>query len=174
MHTSEGGEIGRRTKSRPSHQPFLLKIIFMTSTTQTSSASNALERRIQLSVSMAEIDKAAEQRLARISKTVKMPGFRPGKVPMKVVAQTYGAQAHSEAIGDVVSKAYSDAVVAQNLRVAGPPNIEPLTKEGQTEQSLFFEAVVEVYPEVSVPSHARNPAQATHHLYRCRSHIAEV
>jgi len=122
----------------------------MTSTTQTSSASNALERRIQLSVSMAEIDKAAEQRLARISKTVKMPGFRPGKVPMKVVAQTYGAQAHSEAIGDVVSKAYSDAVVAQNLRVAGPPNIEPLTKEGQTEQSLFFEAVVEVYPEVSV------------------------
>jgi trigger factor len=124
----------------------------MTSTTETTSSASALERRIQISVPMAEVEQEVQKRLQRISKTAKMPGFRPGKVPMKVVAQSYGAQAQSEAIGDVVSRAYSNAVVEQKLRVAGPPAIEPVTKEGQSDQALFFEAVVEVYPEIAVPA----------------------
>ncbi|MFZ9411423.1 MAG: trigger factor, partial [Burkholderiaceae bacterium] len=87
----------------------------MTSTSATpTSATNApasgLERRIQLSVTVAEIEQEAQKRLLRLSKTVKMAGFRPGKVPMRVVSQTYGAQAQSEAMGDVVSRAYSTAV----------------------------------------------------------------
>jgi len=69
----------------------------MTSTTETTSSASALERRIQISVPMAEVEQEVQKRLQRISKTAKMPGFRPGKVPMKVVAQSYGAQAQSEA-----------------------------------------------------------------------------
>ena len=139
-------------ESRPSHQQIFLQDLFMTSTTETTSSASALERRIQISVPMAEVEQEVQKRLQRISKTAKMPGFRPGKVPMKVVAQSYGAQAQSEAIGDVVSRAYSNAVVEQKLRVAGPPAIEPVTKEGQSDQALFFEAVVEVYPEIAVPA----------------------
>jgi len=110
-----------------------------------------LQRRLQLTVSMAEVEQETQKRLIRISKTVKMPGFRPGKVPMKVVSQNYGAQAQSEAIGDVVSRAYSNAVVSQNLRVAGSPSIEPVPGGSDSDQLLKFEAVVEVYPEVAIP-----------------------
>ncbi len=119
--------------------------------TTSTSVSNSLERRIQLSVSVADVEQEAQKRLARLSKTVKMPGFRPGKVPMKVVAQTYGAQAHSDAIGDVVSRAYSTAVTEQKLRVAGPPSIAPVSPEGDAGGALRFEAVVEVYPEIACP-----------------------
>jgi len=107
---------------------------------------SALERRIDMSVPMAEIDKEVESRLKRMARTVKMPGFRPGKVPMKIVAQTYGAQARSEAIGAAVEKVFGETVREQNLRVAGYPRIEPKDVAGS--DALEFSAVFEVYPEV--------------------------
>jgi trigger factor len=106
----------------------------------------ALERRIDMSVPMAEIEKEVESRLKRMARTVKMPGFRPGKVPMKIVAQTHGPQARSEAIGAAVEKAFGDKVREQNLRVAGYPRIEP--KEPSGDGALEFSAVFEVYPDV--------------------------
>ena len=106
----------------------------------------ALERRIDMSVPVAEIEKEVESRLKRMARTVKMPGFRPGKVPMKIVAQTHGPQARSEAIGAAVEKAFGDKVREQNLRVAGYPRIEP--KEPSGDGALEFSAVFEVYPEV--------------------------
>ncbi|MCK0508812.1 trigger factor [Aromatoleum anaerobium] len=106
----------------------------------------ALERRIDMSVPMAEIDKEVDSRLKRMARTVKMPGFRPGKVPMKIVAQTYGSQARSEAIGAAIEKAFGDKVREQNLRVAGYPRIEP--REAAAEGALEFSAVFEVYPQV--------------------------
>ncbi len=106
----------------------------------------ALERRIDMSVPMAEIEKEVESRLKRMARTVKMPGFRPGKVPMKIVAQTHGPQARSEAIGAAVEKVFGEKVREQNLRVAGYPRIEP--KESTGEDVLEFSAVFEVYPEV--------------------------
>ena len=69
-------------------------------------SQSSLERRIDMSVPMADIDKEVEARLKRMARTVKMPGFRPGKVPMKIVEQTHGAQARSEAIGAAVEKAF--------------------------------------------------------------------
>lgn len=108
----------------------------------------ALERRIDMSVSMAEIDKEVDARLKRMARTVKMPGFRPGKVPLKIVAQTYESQARSEAIGAAVEKAFGESVREQNLRVAGYPRIEP--KDGATEGTLAFSAVFEVYPQVEL------------------------
>ena len=106
----------------------------------------ALERRIDMSVPMADIDKEVDARLKRMARTVKMPGFRPGKVPMKIVAQTYGAQARSEAIGAAIEKAFGEKVREQNLRVAGYPRIEP--KDAANDGALEFSAVFEVYPQV--------------------------
>ncbi len=109
--------------------------------------ANALERRIDMSVPMAEIEQEVESRLKRMARTVKMPGFRPGKVPMNIVARTYGAQARSEAIGAAVEKAFGSKVREQNLRVAGYPRIEP-KEAGGDGGALEFSAVFEVYPEI--------------------------
>lgn len=112
--------------------------------------SSALERRIDMTVVLAEVDRDVEQRLRRMSRTVKMPGFRPGKVPMKMVAQQYGGQARSEAIGEAVEKAYSEKIREQNLRVAGYPRIEPHTGPNAeaTPGVMGFTAVFEIYPDV--------------------------
>lgn len=108
----------------------------------------ALERRIDMSVPLADIEREVENRLKRLARTVKMPGFRPGKVPMKIVAQNYGPQARTEAIGAAVEKSFSEQLREQNLRIAGSPRIEP--KESAAEGALEFSAVFEVYPKVMV------------------------
>ena len=84
-----------------------------------------LERRLNCPCRVAEIESEVEQRLARLAKNVKVPGFRPGKVPMKMVAQQYGPQVRSDVISDAVQASFADAVREQNLRVAGYPRIEP-------------------------------------------------
>ncbi len=111
-------------------------------------AQNALERRIDMTVSVADIDRDVEVRLKKLSRTVKMAGFRPGKVPMKIVAQQYGSQARSEAIGAAVEKAFGDKVREQQLRVAGYPRIE--AKDAAAANELQFSAVFEVYPEIAL------------------------
>ena len=121
-------------------------------TTQDTNAapavSNPLERRIDMAVTMAEIEREVEQQLKHIAKTAKMAGFRPGKVPMKMVAQTYGAQARSEAIGAAIEKAFGAMVRDQNLRVAGQPRIEP--KKAANDGQMEFTAIFEVFPEFKV------------------------
>ncbi len=110
--------------------------------------ASPLERRIDMTVPMADIEKDVAQRLKKMARTVKMPGFRPGKVPFKMVEQHYGAQARNEAIGEAVERAFGNAVREQNLRVAGYPRIEP--KSGEDASKLEFSAVFEVYPEVKL------------------------
>ena len=114
-------------------------------TQDQTGAVSALERRIDMTVAMADIDREVEQRLKHMSKTVKMAGFRPGKVPFKLVAQQYGSQARSEAIGAAVEKVFGEKVREQKLRVAGYPRIEP---KNTGAAQLEFSAVFEVYPEV--------------------------
>ncbi len=113
-----------------------------------------LERRLSMSVSTAEVERQVGERLKRIARDAKMPGFRPGKVPMKLVVQQYGAQVHSEVLGDAVQKSFNDAVRQANLKVAGYPHIEAKdgeAKEGAAQpapKSLEFSATFEIYPEV--------------------------
>jgi trigger factor len=116
--------------------------------TQENTGASALERRIDMAITKADIDKEVQQRLRHISKTVKMAGFRPGKVPMNMVAQQYGSQAHSEAIGAAVEKTFNEQVRSQSLRVAGYPRIEP--KAAANDAQMEFTAVFEVYPEVAL------------------------
>lgn len=108
----------------------------------------ALERRLQMSVPLASIEQEIDQRLKKLARNAKMPGFRPGKVPMKVLAQTYGPQLRSEVLGDAVQKSFSDAVREANLRVAGQPRIEP--KKEAAADALEFSATFEVYPDIKV------------------------
>jgi trigger factor len=108
-----------------------------------------LERRVSMTLPAAEIERQVDERLKKLAREVRMPGFRPGKVPMKMVAQTYGPQVRNEVLGDAVQKAFSDAVREANLRVAGHPRIEKKGDAGD-ERSLEFSATFEIYPEFRV------------------------
>ena len=108
-----------------------------------------LERRLNLSVPLAVIESEVEKRLARLAKSVKVPGFRPGKVPMKMVAQQYGPQVRNEVITDAVQSGFADAVRDQNVRVAGYPRIEPKANAALADK-LEFSAVFEVYPDIQL------------------------
>jgi len=90
-----------------------------------------------------DIERKVDARLKQLAKNVRMPGFRPGKVPLKLIAQTYGPQVRSEVMSDAVQKSFSDAVKEANLKVAGYPRIEKKT-------DLEFSATFEIYPEVKV------------------------
>jgi len=124
-----------------------LKDFFM-QMNQEKTVGSALERRFDMSVSLAGIDQQVEQRLKHLARTVKMAGFRPGKVPFKMVAQQYGPQTRSEAIGEAVEKAFGDKVREQKMRVAGYPRIEPRDSADKTQ--IEFTAVFEVYPEIKL------------------------
>ena len=109
-----------------------------------------LTRRLNVAVPLATIEGEVSKRLARLAKTVKVPGFRPGHVPMKMVAQQYGPQVRSDVISDAVQSSFNDAVREQNLRVAGYPRIEPKADGDTSAGALEFSAVFEVYPEVAL------------------------
>jgi trigger factor len=120
----------------------------MQTTPETKPATSSLERRVDISVALADLDKDVDQRLKRMGKTVKLAGFRPGKVPFSVVKQHYGAEARSEALNAALDRAFGETIRAQNLRIAGYPRIEP--KQAQTETHIEFSAVFEVYPEFKI------------------------
>ncbi|TFV98625.1 trigger factor [Oxalobacteraceae bacterium OM1] len=109
-----------------------------------------LERRITITLPLADVQAEVEKRLKIRARTAKAPGFRPGKVPMKMVAQQYGYQVETEVLNDKVGRAFNDAASENNLRVAGFPRIEPKTSEGQPEGMVAFDATFEVYPEVKI------------------------
>ena len=107
-----------------------------------------LERKITLSLPLSAIQSEVETRLKRLARTVKMDGFRPGKVPMKVVADRYGYSVQYEVLNDKVGEAFASAASEAELRVAGQPRITE--KEGAPEGEVTFDAVFEVFPEVKI------------------------
>ncbi|MCX7815104.1 MAG: trigger factor [Tepidimonas ignava] len=107
-----------------------------------------LERKLTLELPLEAIQKEVDTRLKRLQRQVRMDGFRPGKVPLSVVAQRYGYSVQYEVINDQVGRAFADAVAQAQLRVAGQPRISE--KEGAPEGVLAFEAVFEVFPEVQL------------------------
>jgi trigger factor len=108
-----------------------------------------LERRFNVAVPVSEIEGEVGKRLSKMARTAKVPGFRPGKVPLRIIAQQYGPQLRSEVISDRVQAEFNGVVRDQNLRVAGYPRIAP--KPGaEGAQTLEFEATFEVYPEITL------------------------
>ena len=105
-----------------------------------------LERKITLTLPVGVIQLEVDARLKQLARTVKMDGFRPGKVPMNVVAQRYGSSVHYEVMNDKVGQAFSVAANEAKLRVAGQPRISE--NEGAAEGEMSFDVIFEVFPEV--------------------------
>jgi trigger factor len=108
----------------------------------------ALQRRLDISVSAEALAKEVSARLAKLARSVRMPGFRPGKVPMKMIASSYGAQVQAEVLNDKIGEAFNAEVSARQLRVAGTPTVAP--KSGGDDAQLTFSATFEIYPEIDV------------------------
>ncbi len=116
--------------------------------TVTVETLDKLERRITLTLAATDINNEVESRLKRLSRTVKADGFRPGKVPMSVVAQRYGYSVQYEVMNDKVGQAFANAATEAKLRVAGQPTITQ--KEDAPAGTIAFDATFEVYPEVKI------------------------
>jgi trigger factor len=110
-------------------------------------STGTLERRMEVQVPAVEIDKAVDERLQRLSRTVRLKGFRPGKVPVKVVRQQFGQQVRQEVLGDVVQSSFAEAVEQEKLTPAGGPRIEPINIG---EGDLKYRAVFEIVPQIEL------------------------
>lgn len=114
----------------------------------------SLERRIDLSVPMAAIEAEVQNRLKRLARNVKAPGFRPGKVPLNVVNKQHGPGIRQEVLGETLQKSFSDAVATHQLKIAGMPKFEPKASDDgditAVPNEIRFSAIFEVYPEVKI------------------------
>lgn len=111
-------------------------------------ATTALERRMTIGVPAERIEKEVDKRLQQTARRVKVPGFRPGKVPMTVVRQRYEDSARQEVLGDVIQSSFYEAVVQEKLNPAGAPSVEP--KVFEKGKDLEYIATFEVFPEINV------------------------
>ena len=88
--------------------------------------TSALERRMEVTVPRERIEQAVDERLKRVSRTAKLKGFRPGKAPLKVIRQQFGAQVRQEVLSDLMQSSFAEAVTQQKLSPAAGPRIEPI------------------------------------------------
>ena len=109
-----------------------------------------LERKVNLVISIDDVEKEVKTQLARIARTAKVQGFRPGKAPVSVIERSHGPGVRYDVINQKVGQLFDEAVREAKLRVAGAPSIEP-TEENSEDGKLSFAAKFEVYPEVSTP-----------------------
>lgn len=110
--------------------------------------TSALERRLTVSVPSTDVDAQVEAKLLQTAKTVRIDGFRPGKVPMKIVRKRYEGAVRQDVLGQAIEQAFYQAVAQENLRPVGQPNIEPVNMESG--KDLEFVATFEVFPEVEL------------------------
>lgn len=117
-----------------------------------------LERQLKVAVPVAQLEADIAQRIKKLARTVKMQGFRPGKVPIKMVERHYGFQVRQEALSESVQRSFAEAVRVQNYRVAGMPRFEPV-QDGVDAGAFEFQAVFEVYPEITMNDLGATPVK---------------
>jgi trigger factor len=111
-------------------------------------SSEGLERRMTVELPAEKVNAAVEKRLKEIARTIRLDGFRPGKVPLSVVRKRFSNDAKQEVFGDLVQSSYFEALMQEKLNPAGEPSIEPVEKG--TEEGMAYVAVFEVMPEVKL------------------------
>ena len=111
--------------------------------------TSPLERNITVSIPVERIEAEIATRLKKLARTVKMQGFRPGHVPLKMVERQYGFQVRQEVLSESVQQSFADAVRDQNYRVAGYPRFAPV-QAGEGATAVEYTATFEVYPEVNL------------------------
>jgi trigger factor len=104
-----------------------------------------LERRMTFRLPADRIDSQVGGRLQEIARTARIKGFRPGKVPAKVIEQRYGQQIRAEVLDGLLRESFDSAVRDNELRLAGSPRIEPSAQAGEGE--LAYTATFEVVPD---------------------------
>ena len=114
----------------------------------TVESTGKLERRMRVELPAERVEKEIESRLKSVGRTAKIKGFRPGKIPAKVVRQRYGGQVRQEVLSELMQKSYSDAVVQENLNPAAGPKIEPDVTEGN--KGFAYVATFEVLPDITL------------------------
>jgi len=114
----------------------------------TVESTGKLERRMRVELPAERIEREVDTRLKSVGRTAKLKGFRPGKVPPRVVKQRYGKQVRQEVLSELMQRSYTDAVMQENLRPAGGPQIEP--EEGGDSESFAYVATFEIMPEVEL------------------------
>ncbi len=107
---------------------------------------DGLARRMTIQIPSERVSEAVEKKLKDLSKTVRIDGFRPGKVPLKVVQQKFGGHVRQEVIGDVIESSYQEALIQEKVRPAGMPSIDSVSSEEKEDMS--YTATFEVFPEV--------------------------
>lgn len=112
---------------------------------------SGLQRRLNASIPQQQLRGEVEARLKRIGRTAKVHGFRPGKVPFKVLEQQYGASVQQEVLGESLQRSFAEAAVSNKLQVAGYPHFELKTADLNAPQ-IEYSATFEVYPEVKIGS----------------------
>src|SRR6202046_195790 len=112
--------------------------------------TQGLERRLEIAVPGERVAGEVDQRLKRLTRTARIKGFRPGKVPYAVVRQQFGSQVHAETVSDLMQSTFAEAVSQQKLRTAGGPRIERIAVARGDE--LRYAAIFEVLPEVTLHS----------------------
>jgi trigger factor len=110
--------------------------------------TSGLERRLTVGVPADRVESVVNQRLQDAARNARLPGFRPGKVPMKVMKQRFGAGVRQEVLGEVISQSFQEAVVSENLRPAGQPSIE--ARKLDAGQDVEYTATFEVFPTIEV------------------------
>ncbi|MDG1986999.1 MAG: trigger factor [Halieaceae bacterium] len=110
--------------------------------------TSSLERRLTIGVPADRVENEILARLQKASKTVRLSGFRPGKIPMKVMKQRFGSSVRQEVLGEVMNQSFQEAVIQENLRPAGSPSIEP--KNLESGRDLEYVATFEVIPEITI------------------------
>ena len=110
--------------------------------------TSGLERRLTVGVPAERVESEVNTRLQKAAKNVRLDGFRPGKVPMKVIKQRFGAGVRQEVLGEVMSQSFYEAVNQENLKPAGQPSIEP--KSLEEGKDIEFVATFEVFPDIEL------------------------
>jgi trigger factor len=110
--------------------------------------TSGLERRLTVGVPSDRVDGAVEKKLRDAARNVRLPGFRPGKVPMKVMQQRFGAGVRQEVIGEVITQSFQEAVISENLRPAGQPRIE--AKNFEAGKDVEYTATFEIFPSLEI------------------------
>ncbi len=111
----------------------------------TVETTTGLERKLTIQLPSEQIDSKVTEKLNSLRKTVKINGFRTGKIPMGVIKKRFEGQARGEVVGDLINSSFYEAVAQEKLKPAGQPSITPVEKEPEGE--FAFNAVFEVYPE---------------------------
>jgi len=110
--------------------------------------TSALERRMEVSVPKERIEQAVDERLKRVSRTAKLKGFRPGKAPLKVIRQQFGAQVRQEVLTELMQSSFAEAVSEQKLSPAAGPRIEPIA--AGPGEDLKYRAIFEIFPDITL------------------------